>query len=819
MKNTILCIAVAVVALCVAYADTYDETTGFVTLLQSDTVKPTQTSLSTAGNWSDGLDPHDDPPTNYYVAAGLSLRGPADNVTFPSPLFVAGDVRCCGAWSKTGSFSDLRILPGGAISYNEIGKWGGKITFLSEDAENPSFIKYARSDSAYGVRFVAKVVGAASSQVKFNSTSSNKSWISIESGTDWSEFKGTLKFADGFGTQTSNTGFETPGTFVHGSNALLYVKSSSHNCLFGNLSFAGASIVTNYAKVDVSGVLSTGPDMDWRSMSGHLRVSTIGTFLIGDRSSFAFHKATSHTSTEVFNVTNRLVIGENVKMSFTHNAESGNTPPEYTVFKLSPEAVAAGLPDFSSISASMKEFSGAQPEAFLAVKDDPDVEGGKIANLTHKPIIKYIGPRQFSSDDTTMDPDVDQTGVWSDGAFPQAGFDYYLPIGWTNSIAFSAQTEEHPHRVNSFPGDRLIMDDYSGIFLHTSVHIPSLHLHRRAYIVARKNALSLTGKVTLHHYSSSQPSYVEMLGSVSFGINAEIDGDGDLKAESYYPTTGVGATLYLGGINTNWTGGLTTLWTKQNASDPDPSETAHTRIAVGDGRNLGGALSAFRYDSLKLHKYAELWVTNTTTFAESTRGFLIETNGCLNVDEGMVVSLSAPITLDGTLRKTGGGVLSLGGPLRFGRNSDPGDATAPTEGYNVVMVKAGALKAANAKALDGAALDFAAGTSLRLDLHPADAAMQSRGFVFTDAKSSLSHDGQLTVMFEGGNADDYNYGVVAPICTVASGDAEAMKAKLKPRMALAGGTRSGVLSSVDNGDGTTTIFANFKAKGLMLIYR
>ena len=88
-----------------AFADVYDETTGFVTLLKSDTVSPTKTSLSTAGNWSDGMPPHDDPPTNYYVAAGLSLRGPADNVTFPSPLFVAGDVRCCGAFSKTGSFS------------------------------------------------------------------------------------------------------------------------------------------------------------------------------------------------------------------------------------------------------------------------------------------------------------------------------------------------------------------------------------------------------------------------------------------------------------------------------------------------------------------------------------------------------------------------------------------------------------------------------------------------------------------------------------------------------------------------------------------
>ena len=820
MKTLILSMVVA--ALCVTYADTYDETTGFVTLEKSDAASPVQTSLSTAGNWSDGLPPHDDPATNYYVGAGLELRGPegaassGGSFMFPAPLYVAGTVRCRGRNTAEGTFSDLYILPNGAIGYYETGALKGRITFLSEDAANPSFIRYMRNDNGYAVRLLAKIVGSERSKVKFEGTSGDvkPSWITDESGADWTEFKGTLSFANGFGTQATKRGINTPGTFAHGNNALLLVNASK-DCSFGGLSFVGDSIVTNYAKVDVSGVLNTGANMNWQSREGQ-RVSTVGTFVIGNGSSFLFHKAASYTSIETFSVTNRLLVGTGVSMSFTLDAISGSTPAEYTVFKLSPEAVEAGLPDFSSISASMNAFVGALPGAYIAVKDDPDVEGGKIAYLTHKQIVEYIGPDQSSEANHTMDTDVDQTGVWSNGGFPDAGFDYYVPKGKT--IAFRAPNEAHPNRVTSFPGDRLILNDLSTVRLHDSAHIPSLHLYARSVVYPRASC-SLSGKLSVHYYTAKTVASVQMLGSLSFNLNSEVDGDGDLIAQSYYPASGVGASLYLGGINTNWTGGIRTAWTKQNASDPDSSETAHVRIVVGDGRNLGGALSEFRYDSLKLDSYAELRVTNTTTFAESTRGFLIETNGCLNVDEGAVASLCAPITLDGTLRKTGGGILSLGGPLRFGRNSDPDDTTAPTEGNNVIIVKAGAIKAANSKALNGAVLDFAAGTSLRLDLHPADAAMQSKGFVFTDAKSSLSYDGRLFVVFEGGSDDDFKRDITVPLCTVATGDAETIKAKLNPRMALDRGSRSGVLSSVENGDVTSTIFASFKARGFTLIYR
>jgi hypothetical protein len=135
---------------------------------------------------------------------------------------------------------------------------------------------------------------------------------------------------------------------------------------------------------------------------------------------------------------------------------------------------------------------------------------------------------------------------------------------------------------------------------------------------------------------------------------------------------------------------------------------------------------------------------------------------------------------------------------------------------NIIKVKEGAVKVALFKALDGAAIDFAAGTSLRVDLHPADSAMQMKGFCFTNDKSSFSCTERLAVVFEGGTKGEYEQGVAVPLCTVASGRAEALMNKLIPRIAIDGGTRPGSLSYEVNDDGSETVFAKFRQKGLII---
>ena len=819
MKNTALLCLSAGVALCAARAaDVYDATTGYVTLLGDDT--DSVRSLAAAGNWSDLREPHAD--TNYYVKSGWTAQGPSASFSFPATLVAAGDVRCRGGNSTTGTFADLKILAGGGIKFTDLEKVAGKITFLSEDAENPSLLKYGLNSFNYA-NLAAEVIGSKSSQVYFYlyiPSYKYPGYLLLGSGSDWTKFLGTLRFADKFGMKVpTGVTFSSPGRFAFGSNAWLQVLTNSS---FGDLSFASDSTLTNSAQVNVSGTLNTGANFEWQSQNGNSRVSTVGTLRVGDGSYLCFAKGSSLP--ESFYVTNRLQIGSGVRMLYKVDSTpaAGGAPAEYPMFRLSPEAVAAGLPGFAGVNVSMNTFMDSLPTIVVDVRDDPVAAGGKYVYLTHREVVSYCGGDQMAEANLTMDTDVDQTGVWTDNLWPHSDADYYVGRNdarsiTSGSLAFRAPTVEHPNRVTTFPSGKLSVGASGTIYLYTSACVSNLHTF--SSVIYPRASCHLSGKWMLHRYpSAGYETTVRMYNDAIFCVDSQVAGNGDIVAESYYPNS-AGSTLFLAAINTNWTGGIVTKWTQNPNSPLSVSENAHTRIVVGDGRSLGGAMPAFRHESLELKDYAELRVTNSAEFAETTRGILVLDNGCINIDDGMRVALDAPLTLHGTLRKTGGGVLSLGGALRFGQNDDLDDATAPAAGLNAIMVKAGALKVVNANALDGAAVDFAAGTSLRLDLHPADVEMQSKGFAFANASSALACTGKIPVVFEGGNADEYNSGVVAPLCTVASGSAATTMAKLNPRMAVASGTRAGVLSSVDNGDGTATIFANFKAKGFTLIYR
>jgi hypothetical protein len=350
------------------------------------------------------------------------------------------------------------------------------------------------------------------------------------------------------------------------------------------------------------------------------------------------------------------------------------------------------------------------------------------------------------------------------------------------------------------------------------VCISNLHTFSTAVIYPEASC-SLTGKWTTHRYPNSisgQEVTAMMYKDATFKIDSEIGGDGDIVAESYLPDS-KGSTLHITGLNADWIGGVHTKWHSQNKFSPD--ENAHTRVVVDDGRSLGGALPAFRHDSLLLKDYAELSVTNSVAFAEETRGFAIDGNGAINVAEGTSASLCAPLTLNGVLRKTGGGVLSLGGALRFGRNDDLADSTEPSDSSNVIKVKEGAIKVVGSKALDGAAMEFGENTALRMDLHPEDEVLQTKGFVFTNGKSSLACEGRLKVVFDGGSEEEYERGVTVPLCTVATGRAQSMFGNAIIRIATGQGMHSGVVSIVGNGDGTETVFVKFATKGLQIFVR
>lgn len=819
----------ALVAACLAVAafsegfaeEVYDETTGFVTLLKSDgNSGKSGSSLDTAGNWSDGLPPHNDPPTNYYVQSGWYAWAESAGLDFPSPLYVAGSVVPRGISGDSANFADLKLLDGGCIRYGWMYYLGGNIEILATDESNPAVILYARSDAA-GMRLRAVLSGNADSLAEFSTAYPQyRPYLRILDGSDWTAFKGKFRIADNLGLDIQLCSLNMPGTLTLGSDTWMYVKAG-YPCSFGGLQFGNDSVVTNYAKIDVSGTLRTGTNMTWRLLNSASRISTVGTMEIADGTYMNF--TVSSGLPESFHVTSRLAVGRDVSMDYAVDGvtDGSGAQAEFPMFRMSPEAVSAGLPDFASLKVSMKKVAGALPVAYVDVRDDSETEGGKIAYLTHRPVIRYCGENQFNNEAAhSMDTDVSQVGVWTDGKFPHPDCDYYM--GSNTNIAFRPATAEHPNRVTTFPGGALALNDLAVIYLCDGVDvcISNLHAYGRGTVYQRGVAPWLRGKLTLHRYNDSHRFVARVYSSGTLHLESDLSGDGDMNANNYYPSNN-GGTLYLGGMSTNWTGKLVSSWSKStSASSPDASETVHLRIVAGDARSFGGGNDAFLHNAVQLANYLELRLTNTTEFAEANRGFLVSENGMLNVDEGMTATLRAPLTLDGTLRKIGGGTLALGGRMRFGLNDDLEDATAPTADRNVVLVQAGALKVVGADALDGAAVSFADGTSLHLDMRSADEGLQQNGFAFTNALSSIASTGTLPIVFDGGSAENVETSVTVPVCTVAdAASAATLAGRISALLDMGEKKRRGALSVRENANGTATIQATFSPCGFLLMVR
>ena len=241
------------------------------------------------------------------------------------------------------------------------------------------------------------------------------------------------------------------------------------------------------------------------------------------------------------------------------------------------------------------------------------------------------------------------------------------------------------------------------------------------------------------------------------------------------------------------------------ASSPNASTTAHMRIVVGDGRSLGGALPAFRHNTLKLRQYAELRVTNSTMFAEATRGVLISANGEMNVDNGMVATFAAPLTLDGVLRKTGGGVLALSAPVRFGLNNNLSDATAPTEGRNLIRVEQGGVKIGSCT---GVKFSLAADGCLVVGL--------DGPIVNTSGENPFESDDGVLRVAPDGAIDKPESKMTMPLLTVASDVADAVESML-----VVTPPWRGVKARIVREDGatTTTFKAMFEPKGFVAIFQ
>jgi hypothetical protein len=166
-------------------------------------------------------------------------------------------------------------------------------------------------------------------------------------------------------------------------------------------------------------------------------------------------------------------------------------------------------------------------------------------------------------------------------------------------------------------------------------------------------------------------------------------------------------------------------------------------LYVGTPSGIGGNCEEYDFFGTTLQRYSRLrTVSSVTILATCQRGLCVKgtQGGIIYVDNtggtAHVLDIGVPLTLDGSMLKEGSGCLKLRGELRFGDNA----SDLPTDGKNIIEVREGTIAAASAGCLDGAALSFANGTSLAINVSTNDSEFLAFGLRNTKCDSPFILD-------------------------------------------------------------------------------
>lgn len=263
--------------------------------------------------------------------------------------------------------------------------------------------------------------------------------------------------------------------------------------------------------------------------------------------------------------------------------------------------------------------------------------------------------------------------------------------------------------------------------------------------------------------------------------------------------------------NTNYTGRVTV--TQQG---PNSDKTAITpykfTLYVNNAFNLGGKYAGEdTYRAITLSKFPILNFEKDVTFAEPTRGILIQEGARFTVSGG-TLTISNQVTYAGLLEKRGSGTLDLAGTVRF---IDGGADTLPEATTNVIDVIAGKVRISSKTAADGLEIRFAKGTRL---LIPADT---EAGYynVKWDAPLSVDTDnGKLPVVVEGLDAAE-SANVKVPLCTFNATAAANIPVDVFDVSASVKGVRLKSVEKVANEDGSVSYVATFGRFGSRILLR
>ncbi len=799
MKDTIKRLAVFVIAFAVAYvtlAEEYSAATGFVTLNGKDSGGVS--SFISAGKWSDGREPHSG--TNYYIGADCLLNTPTDGKSYEfkgDRLVVDDGGKFNHAVNMNGSIwfsGSLEMLPGAYYSFGSVGKILSGIIDIRGTESSPVVFYISRATGTFTVTQGAEFRSEATGVMEVQQRGEAPQTFSYTG--DWTKFYGTLIMPTNLTIQVKD-GFDTPGTFrtLATGETTLKQQANTHTMTFG--------------KIDVP----SGGNLAVSSSAG----LTVGDLSVGSGANLGF---ASTGSEFLVHVTNRLELADGatvgVPKAFDCKQQGAQTS---LVFRLSPQAVSSGLPDWDKVSFpydasnyTSAKYAGDLPHAYPFVMDDAEVSGGKYMGLVSKPVVCMTNQNLISK--SACDPALNPAMFWSNGRFPEKGFDYLV----LHQILFQNCGEPYV-----FPGDSMTLRS-TDLLLHKTakdVTVANLTLAGgcRVRPMDPNNAYVLRGKLSLSTKTSTiNPGVtaIQNANGVTISIASEIMGDNDLNARLLVNDGNIRylyGTLALTGMNTNWTGKLSVSTTNDtymvmvNNVTPtlfDVSAASNLTLRVSDARNLGGPMAAFTYDALAISNNCRLAVDASTTFDEPTRGWYFPRNVFLSVAEGATATCKNTITLGGGIVKEGAGTLCL--------------ASKPVleNGGATVSVEAGTLAVGKSDALKNIDVSFAAGTTFAVDVASNDADMRTKGVDLTTSTVTKA-DAELKLSLLGLPETPGKRGCGPyAVCTYSSSRPIAFKPMKGP---WSGVSMRPFQEETDNGDGTRTLKVAFKPVGVLITYR
>ena len=544
-------------------------------------------------------------------------------------------------------------------------------------------------------------------------------------------------------------------------------------------------------------------------LAGSSGTSVFGGFSVDASSSL---QLTSANNTHVVSVTGKLDLAEGATVKgekFT--SWSNGTPPTYQVFSLSPEAVAAGVPDMTKVRYELYQnglYYAGFPTAIWV--ETARADGGCDIGITYKEIVSITNNMLEAS--TPFYEDGGEKNApshfMSDGQGFHAGVDYYA-----NNRNLFVKALKYPY---VFSGDSLVLNSESSIGLYGSFTCTNLVLvsNGRFRMMSWGQVFELDGSMKIYRNPNnvSRPAWrFGVACGGTYKVKSPISGDGDIVGFIELPG-GAGKTHTRGNIelladNSAFTGRM--ILQAGKAGDFSsvfsgvvpyaPSSVSNVTLTVHRQENLGGPLAKFTPDSLCVSNECRVVLADTAVFDEPTRGWCFAQNGYLKVAAGARAAVKNVITYGTRLVKEGDGTLVLGSrPLRHDESVRP-----------ALVVQEGAFGVSCTDALAGLDVAFAQGTEFVVDADCVDAGMLSRGADLTDT-GIVAPDG-INVRIQVSSIPVSCIDVA--IATVNQSDADSFTSKLNVRRVSRCKTS---MKRVSNADGTVTLMAAVSPAGFCI---